>query len=82
MDVLYEESAVNAHAEKAQKRYKILNIFSKLFGVIALVIAVIFFFNLITFLFALSSMDAEGRGSAIGMLLFLFMIELYGFFLP
>lgn len=73
MDVLYEESAVNAHAEKARKRYKILNVFSKLFGVIALVFAVIFFFNLITFLFALSSMDAEGRGSATGMLIFLFM---------
>ena len=52
MDVLYEESAVNAHAEKAQKRYKILNIFSKLFGVIALVIAVIFFFNLLILIFS------------------------------
>ena len=74
MDVLYEESAVNAHAANAQKRYKILNFFSKFLGVIALILAVIFVFNLITFLFALSSMDAEGRGSAIGMLIFLFMM--------
>ena len=74
MDVLYEESAVNAHAEKAQKRYKIVNIFSKIFGVAALVFAVIFFFNLISFLFVVGSLDAEGRGSAIGMLLFLFMM--------
>ena len=74
MDVLYEESAVNAHAEKAQKRYKIVNIFSKIFGVAALVFAVIFFFNLISFLFVVGSLDAEGRGSSIGMLIFLFMM--------
>ena len=74
MDVLYEESAVNAHAAKAQKRYKIVNILSLIFGVVALIVAVLFFFNLLSFLMTLSSFDAEGRGSAIGMLLFLVML--------
>lgn len=74
MDVLYEESAVNANAQKAEKRYRVINIFSKFFGVLAVVFAVILFFNLITFLFSFKAMSATDRGSAIGLLVLLFFL--------
>lgn len=49
MDVLYEESAVNTSASKGEKLYKILNVFSWIFGGLTL----IFFLFLLYFLFAL-----------------------------
>ena len=50
MDVLYEESAVNTSAKRGQKFYKILNVFSIIFGGITLVFFLFFlyfFFGLI-----------------------------------
>lgn len=79
MDILYEESAVNSNAQKAEKRYRIINIFSKFFGVLAIIFAVILFFNLLTFLFSFKGMTAENRGSAIALLvLLLFLTTLFG----
>ena len=71
MDVLYEESAVSANAPKVEKRYKVINIISKFFGALAVIFAVIFLFNLLTFLFSFKAMKAEDRGSAIALLIFL-----------
>lgn len=48
MDVLYEESAVNASLSRGKKAYNVLNVLSKIFGVISL-IALLFF---LYFLFA------------------------------
>lgn len=47
MDVLYEESAVNSNAKKGEKRYKIINVISLIFGAIALIVGFIFIYNLI-----------------------------------
>ena len=78
MDVLYEESAVNVNAPKVEKRYKVINIISKFFGALAVIFAVIFLFNLLTFLFSFKAMKAEDRGSAIALLIFLlFMLFLF-----
>ena len=78
MDVLYEESAVSANAPKVEKRYKVINIISKFFGALAVIFAVIFLFNLLTFLFSFKAMKAEDRGSAIALLIFLlFMLFLF-----
>ena len=79
MDVLYEESAVNANAAKGEKRYKILNLFTWFFGVLALIFAILFVIGLVSFLMAMSSMKAEDRAAAIGSLIFYFMmITLFG----
>ena len=79
MDVLYEVSAVSANAPKVEKRYKVINIISKFFGALAVIFAVIFLFNLLTFLFSFKAMKAEDRGSAIALLIFLlFMLFLFG----
>lgn len=79
MDVLYEESAVNANAAKGEKRYKILNLFTWFFGVLALIFAILFVIGLISFLMAMSAMKAEDRAAAIGSLIFYFMmITLFG----
>ena len=79
MDVLYEESAVNANAAKGEKRYKILNLFTWFFGVLALIFAILFVIGLVSFLMAMSAMKAEDRAAAIGLLIFYFMmITLFG----
>lgn len=79
MDVLYEESAVNANAAKGEKRYKILNLFTWFFGVLALIFAILFVIGLVSFLMAMSAMKAEDRAPAIGSLIFYFMmITLFG----
>lgn len=79
MDVLYEESAVNANAAKGEKRYKILNLFTWFFGVLALIFAILFVIGLVPFLMAMSAMKAEDRAAAIGSLIFYFMmITLFG----
>lgn len=79
MDVLYEESAVNANAAKGEKRYKILNLFTWFFGVFALIFAILFVIGLVSFLMAMSAMKAEDRAAAIGSLIFYFMmITLFG----
>ncbi len=79
MDVLYEESAVNANAAKGEKRYKILNLFTWFFGVLALIFAILFVIGLVSFLMAMSAMKAEDRAAAIGSLIFYFMmITLFG----
>ncbi|MCI5975642.1 MAG: hypothetical protein MRZ13_06195 [Clostridiales bacterium] len=79
MDVLYEESAVNANAAKGEKRYKILNLFTWFFGVLALIFAILFVIGLVSFLMAMSAMKAEDRATAIGSLIFYFMmITLFG----
>lgn len=79
MDVLYEESAVNANAAKGEKRYKILNLFTWFFGGIALIFAILFVIGLVSFLMAMSAMKAEDRAAAIGSLIFYFMmITLFG----
>lgn len=79
MDVLYEESAVNANAAKGEKRYKILNLFTWFFGGIALIFAILFVIGLVSFLMAMSAMKAEDRATAIGSLIFYFMmITLFG----
>ena len=70
MDVLYEESAVNANAAKGEKRYKILNLFTWFFGVLALIFAILFVIGLVSFLMAMSAMKAEDRAAAIGSLIF------------
>lgn len=61
MDVLYEESAVCANAPKVEKRYKVINIISKFFGALAVIFAVIFLFNLLTFLFFVQSEESGGQ---------------------
>ena len=79
MDVLYEESAVNANAAKGEKRYKILNLFTWFFGVLALIFAILFVIGLVSFLMAMSALKAEDRAAAIGSLIFYFMmITLFG----
>ena len=79
MDVLYEESAVNANAAKGEKRYKILNLFTWFFGVLALIFAIVFVIGLVSFLMAMSAIKAEDRAAAIGSLIFYFMmITLFG----
>ena len=79
MDVLYEESAVNANAAKGEKRYKILNLFTWFFGVLALIFAILFVIGLVSFLMAMSALKAEDRATAIGSLIFYFMmITLFG----
>lgn len=79
MDVLYEESAVNANAAKGEKRYKILNLFTWFFGALALIFAILFVIGLVSFLMAMSAMKAEDRATAIGSLIFYFMmITLFG----
>ena len=79
MDVLYEESAVNANAAKGEKRYKILNLFTWFFGVLALIFAILFVIGLVSFLMAMSAIKAEDRATAIGSLIFYFMmITLFG----
>ena len=79
MDVLYEESAVNANAAKGEKRYKILNLFTWFFGVLALIFAILFVIGLVSFLMAMSAMKAEDRATAIVSLIFYFMmITLFG----
>lgn len=79
MDVLYEESAVNANAAKGEKRYKILNLFTWFFGGLALIFAILFVIGLVSFLMAMSAMKAEDRAAAIGSLIFYFMmITLFG----
>lgn len=79
MDVLYEESAVNANAAKGEKRYKILNLFTWFFGVLALIFAILFVIGLVSFLMAMSAMKAEDRATAIGSLIFYFMmVTLFG----
>lgn len=79
MDVLYEESAVNANAAKGEKRYKILNLFTWFFGGLALIFAILFVIGLVSFLMAMSAMKAEDRATAIGSLIFYFMmITLFG----
>ncbi len=79
MDVLYEESAVNANAAKGEKRYKILNLFTWFFGVLALIFAILFVIGLVSFLMAMSAIKAEDRAAAIGSLIFYFMmITLFG----
>lgn len=79
MDVLYEESAVNANAAKGEKRYKILNLFTWFFGALALIFAILFVIGLVSFLMAMSAMKAEDRAAAIGSLIFYFMmITLFG----
>lgn len=79
MDVLYEESAVNANAAKGEKRYKILNLFTWFFGVLALIFVILFVIGLVSFLMAMSAMKAEDRAAAIGSLIFYFMmITLFG----
>lgn len=79
MDVLYEESAVNANAAKGEKRYKILNLFTWFFGVLALIFAILFVIGLVSFLMAMSALKAEDRATAIGSLIFYFMmVTLFG----
>lgn len=79
MDVLYEESAVNANAAKGEKRYKILNLFTWFFGVLALIFAILFVIGLVSFLMAMSAIKAEDRATAIGSLIFYFMmVTLFG----
>lgn len=50
MDVIYEESAVNAKNTRGEKIYKVLNIFSKIFGFVALVSLIFFLFMLLSIL--------------------------------
>ena len=79
MHVIDEESEVNANAAKGEKRYKILNLFTWFFGGIALIFAILFVIGLVSFLMAMSAMKAEDRATAIGSLIFYFMmITLFG----
>lgn len=74
MDVLYEESAVNANAAKGEKRYRIFNIFSVFFGVLAAIFGVLFLYSLLAVLFSLGSLTSEQRAKSIGSLIFYFLI--------
>lgn len=47
MDVLYEESAVNRNAAKAEKKYKIINVFSWLCLILGVIFLMLFLPNLI-----------------------------------
>ena len=70
---------MNANAAKGEKRYKILNLFTWFFGVLALIFAILFVIGLVSFLMAMSAIKAEDRAAAIGSLIFYFMmITLFG----
>lgn len=73
MDVLYEESAVNANAQKGESRYRVVNLISKITGFLAIVFAAFLLLNAVMFAFSASSMKPEELGGSIGLLLFLFM---------
>ena len=44
MDVLYEESVVNANSSKGEKWYKIINVLSIVFGMFALIVLLFFLY--------------------------------------
>ena len=60
MDVLYEESAVNTGASKGEKLYKVLNVFSLVFGTLTLIA----FLFLLYFLFGLIAGGKPSSGAS------------------
>lgn len=68
MDVLYEESAVNARAKKREKIYKIVNVFSVIFGVLTAIFAMLVLFSLIGMIGAKGEAKSYGISYAVSML--------------
>lgn len=59
MDVFYEESAVNANSAKGEKRYKLLNVFTKLLGALSLVSLIFSFWFVFSLIFGDPQADEE-----------------------
>lgn len=68
MDVLYEESAVNARAKKREKIYKIVNVFSVIFGVLTAIFAMLVLFSLIGMIGAKGEAKSFSISYAVSML--------------
>ena len=49
MDVLYEESAVNANKQKGEKRYKIISIITMILGILSIILLIMFVSNVFNF---------------------------------